>query len=193
MSEFGANLRLPLSQFVVRSVAVYLLLASLTGCNSQSAAPASTKSAANSTAVPSDTKAAKHIDRQHPVVHIVTNLGTMIVRLDAEKSPGTVRNFLNYVNEGFYKDTIFHYVDPGKMVMGGGYTADHKLKPAKSPIRNEAHNGRKNVRGTLAMARNPAFIDSANSQFFINLTDARVRDHAARIPPTHTDTASLAK
>jgi cyclophilin family peptidyl-prolyl cis-trans isomerase len=93
---------------------------------------------------------------------------------------------VNYVNEGFYKDTIFHFVEPDKMIMAGGYTADYQLKPARSPIRSEAHNGLKNLRGTIAMARNPSLIDSANSQFFFNLVDAPIRDHTgAESPDTY--------
>lgn len=151
------------------------VLLAVTGCGGPSesppdAAPANTAPTAASPPV-------KQIDRKHPVVRIDTNLGSMTVRLDGEKAPVTVSNFLNYVNDGFYRDTIFHFVDPDKLIMAGGLTANYELKAAGSPIRNEAHNGLKNVRGTIAMARNPSLIDSANSQFFINLADAPIRDH----------------
>jgi cyclophilin family peptidyl-prolyl cis-trans isomerase len=121
-------------------------------------------------------------DPAHPVVRIETNLGAITIQLDAEHAPGTVNNFVNYVTEGFYANTIFHYVDPGNMILGGGYTADHQLKPVHTAIRNEAHNGVKNVRGTVAMARDRTAIDSATSQFFINLTDAPQRDHRGEGP-----------
>jgi cyclophilin family peptidyl-prolyl cis-trans isomerase len=93
-----------------------------------------------------------------------------------------VCNFLNYAAEGFYDNTIFHFVERDKMIVGGGYAADRQAKTARSPIRNEAHNGLKNLRGTLAMTRNPAIIDSATSQFFINLADAPQRDHQGDVP-----------
>jgi cyclophilin family peptidyl-prolyl cis-trans isomerase len=105
--------------------------------------------------------------------------------LDGNHAPGTVRNFLNYANDGFYENTLVHYVDPGKMIVAGGYTADRKLKPARTPIRNEAHNGVKNVRGTISMARDASLIDSATTQFFINLTDAPQRDHTGDTPANY--------
>ncbi len=119
----------------------------------------------------------KKIDAEHPEVLLDTNLGKITIRLDAVKAPGTARNFLYYVGEGFYDNTLVHYVDPGKMVLAGGYAADHKPKQGRGPIRNEAHNGLKNFRGTVAMTRDPSLIDSATSQFFINLADAPQRDH----------------
>jgi cyclophilin family peptidyl-prolyl cis-trans isomerase len=121
--------------------------------------------------------AAKNFDLVKPVIRIDTTLGEITVRLDGIQAPGTVRNFLNYVNDGFYENTLVHYVDPGKMIIAGGYSTDYKPKPASTPIRNEAHNGLKNVRGSIAMARDPSLIDSATSQFFINLADAPQRDH----------------
>jgi cyclophilin family peptidyl-prolyl cis-trans isomerase len=164
-----------------------IFAAILTGCGKQdTSTPGSTTipGEAAAGAADSTSAAAKQIDQQHPVVRIETNLGAITLRLDAENAPGTVRNFLNYVNEGFYKDTIFHFVVPGRMIVGGGYTSKHQLKPAGSSILNEANNGRKNVRGTIAMTRNPALIDSANSQFFINLEDAPLRDHTGETPET---------
>jgi cyclophilin family peptidyl-prolyl cis-trans isomerase len=124
-------------------------------------------------------------DRKHPVVRIDTSLGAITLRLDAENARGTVQNFLNYVNEGFYKDTIFHYVVPNKIVLGGGYSSDYQLKPTHGPIRNEAHNGLKNLRGTIAMTRDPTLIDSANAQFYINLEDAPQRDHTGETPDAY--------
>jgi len=108
---------------------------------------------------------------ENPVVVIETNLGDISVELDAKNAPNTVANFLAYVDDGYFDDTIFHRVIPGFMIQGGGLTADMRDKPSKrAPIENEANNGLKNDRGTIAMARtnDP---HSATSQFFINLKD----------------------
>lgn len=121
---------------------------------------------------------APQMNLEHPVVRIETNRGAIVVELDAVSAPGTVQNFLNYVTDGFYDGTLFHYVAANQMIVLGGYTAEHRPKLARTPIRNEAHNGLKNVRGTVAMARNATLIDSATSQLFINLADAPQLDHA---------------
>ena len=116
-----------------------------------------------------------------PQVLLETSLGPIVVELDAEKAPATVENFLTYVREGFYDGTIFHRVIDGFMIQGGGFTADYERKPTHEPIRNEADNGLKNLRGTLAMARtgNP---HSATSQFFINVVDNGFLDHTGANP-----------
>jgi len=105
-----------------------------------------------------------------PVVVLETNMGPITIQLDRAKAPITVDNFLKYVDAGFYNGTIFHRVIPNFMVQGGGMTEDMREKATNPPIKNEAGNGLKNKRGTLAMARtsNP---DSASAQFFINLKD----------------------
>jgi cyclophilin family peptidyl-prolyl cis-trans isomerase len=105
-----------------------------------------------------------------PQVKFETSYGTILVQLDAAKAPKTVANILGYVNSGFYDGTIFHRVIPGFMIQGGGLSPDMNEKPTKSPIPNEADNGLKNLRGTIAMARtnDP---NSATAQFFINLVD----------------------
>ena len=97
-----------------------------------------------------------------------TNLGEMEIELYAGKAPVTVENFLNYVKSGFYKGTVFHRVVYGWIIQGGGYDKDLNLREPGAPIVNEADNGLKNVRGTIAMART-SDPDSADSQFFINL------------------------
>lgn len=104
---------------------------------------------------------------KNPVVLMETSLGNVKIELYPDKAPASVRNFLDYTKSGFYNGTIFHRVIPGFMIQGGGFTADLRQKPTNAPIRNEAGNGLKNDRGTIAMARtsNP---DSATSQFFIN-------------------------
>jgi cyclophilin family peptidyl-prolyl cis-trans isomerase len=112
----------------------------------------------------------------HPVIVVKTTLGTMEITLDGEKAPRTVKNFLSYVEEGFYDDTIFHRVIPGSMIQGGGFTRFMEEKKTHRAVRSEASNGLRNGRGTIAMARldKP---NSAASQFFINLKDNPDFDH----------------
>jgi len=107
---------------------------------------------------------------EDPVVVIETSMGDITVRLNPNKAPGSVKNFLAYVNDGFYDGTIFHRVISNFMIQGGGFTADLQKKPVGEPIKNEAGNGLKNRRGTIVMARTPE-IHSATSQFFINVQD----------------------
>jgi len=99
-----------------------------------------------------------------------TSMGTITLDLDDDKAPITVANFLEYVKSGHYDGTIFHRVIDGFMIQGGGFTRDMNQKPTRDPIRNEAMNGLKNARGTIAMARTMV-VDSATSQFFINLVN----------------------
>lgn len=158
-------------------------VAGATGCGrgSSSASPAAQTKGDASTGA-SARPASKRIDLKSPVVRIETSVGSIKLRLDGIRAPGTVRSFLNYANEGFYDNTLVHYVDPNNMILAGGYAAEGKPKPTHTPIRNEAHNGLKNVRGTIAMTRDPSQIDSATSQFFINLSDASQRDHIGDSP-----------
>ncbi len=102
---------------------------------------------------------------------IATSLGDITVELDREQAPLTVDNFLAYAGKKLYDHTIFHQVDRGFMALAGGYDLDLRTVPTDFPIRNEAHNGLKNSRGTIAMARPSNSIDSATSQFFFNLAD----------------------
>lgn len=104
------------------------------------------------------------------LVKMETNRGDIILELDKDKAPLSVDNFLMYANEGFYNGTIFHRVISNFMIQGGGYTEDLVRKSTKPPVKNEATNGLKNLRGTIAMARtnNP---HSGTSQFFINVID----------------------
>ncbi len=164
--------------------AVLAILCGTVGCNRPSQPPttATTKKSLSPKEAPTNASLPKSVDLEKPVVRIETSQGVITAQLDGVQAPGTVRNFLNYANEGFYDNTLVHYVDPGKMLVAGGYSADHTSKQAHTPIRNEAHNGLKNVRGTLAMARDAAHIDSATSQFFINLVDAPQRDHTGDKP-----------
>ncbi len=104
------------------------------------------------------------------MVKLETSMGDIVLELDEEKAPVTVKNFLRYVEEGYFDNTIFHRVISGFMIQGGGFSAEHKQKETHATIVNEAKNGLKNFRGTIAMARtnDP---DSASSQFFINHKD----------------------
>ena len=99
-----------------------------------------------------------------------TSAGDITIALDEEKAPQTVANFLAYVDAGFYDGTVFHRVIPGFMIQGGGLTADLEKKPTRDPIENEARNGLKNARGSIAMART-GDPHSATAQFFINHRD----------------------
>jgi cyclophilin family peptidyl-prolyl cis-trans isomerase len=105
-----------------------------------------------------------------------TSKGTFTVQLFDKQAPISVENFLKYADEGFFDGTIFHRVIPGFMVQGGGLTADLKNKKGHDPIKNEATNGLKNKRGTLSMARTND-VNSATSQFFINVVDNDFLDH----------------
>ncbi len=115
----------------------------------------------------------------NPVVIIKTSKGDIKLELDKENAPITVDNFLAYVEDGFYDGTIFHRVINNFMVQGGGFTTDMQQKPTNAPIKNEADNGLKNERGTIAMART-GVVDSATSQFFINHADNAFLDHGKR-------------
>ena len=105
-----------------------------------------------------------------PTIEMQTSMGTIVIELDSEKAPVSVKNFLQYANDGFYNGTIFHRVMDGFMIQAGSFTKDMTQKPAASQILNESKNGLKNQRGTIAMARR-AEPNSATSQFFINHKD----------------------
>jgi cyclophilin family peptidyl-prolyl cis-trans isomerase len=117
----------------------------------------------------------------NPVVVVSTSLGDITLELFKDQAPVSVENFLQYVTEGFYSDTVFHRVKKGFMIQGGGYTASLAEKPTRPPIQNEATNGLRNARGTLGMARRAA-LRSATSQFYINLVDNRMLDHTGYAP-----------
>jgi cyclophilin family peptidyl-prolyl cis-trans isomerase len=114
-----------------------------------------------------------------PKVAMQTSKGTITLELYPEKAPKSVENFLAYVDEGFYDGTVFHRVIEGFMVQGGGFDQEMHQKPTHDPIPNEADNGLKNTRGTVAMART-SVPDSATSQFFINHQDNDFLDHTAK-------------
>ena len=117
--------------------------------------------------------------KENVKISIQTNLGTIEAELFTNEAPETVKNFLDYADNEFYNGTVFHRVIHGFMIQGGGYTIDMTQKSAKAPIKNEAKNGLKNLKGTLAMARTQA-VDSATSQFFINTANNHFLDHGTR-------------
>ncbi|HEB86635.1 MAG TPA: peptidyl-prolyl cis-trans isomerase [Gammaproteobacteria bacterium] len=118
---------------------------------------------------------------ESPQVKIETNMGDIIVLLEPDKAPKTVENFLIYVKDGFYSNTIFHRVISNFMIQGGGFTTDYKRKPTRAPIENEADNGLSNLKGTIAMARtmDP---QSATAQFFINVKDNTFLNFSSKSP-----------
>ena len=115
------------------------------------------------------------------MITIKTNFGDISIELFEKEAPVTTANFLEYVRSGFYKDTLFHRVIPGFMIQGGGMDRDFVQKKGNAPIKNEATNQVSNKRGTIAMART-GVVDSATSQFFINLVDNDFLDFKAPTP-----------
>ena len=125
------------------------------------------------------------VKSQFVEVVIETSLGTFTLELDRGKAPGTVANFLAYVDAGFYRNTLFHRVIPGFVVQGGGFEQGMLKKDTRSPVENESDNGLKNIRGTISMARR-THPDTATSQFFINLVDNTKLDWKADYQPGYT-------
>jgi peptidyl-prolyl cis-trans isomerase B (cyclophilin B) len=112
------------------------------------------------------------------MVKLHTNHGIITLELDAAKAPDTVANFLQYVNDGHYNNTVFHRVIDGFMIQGGGFEPGMKQKPTRAPVKNEAANGLKNDNHTVAMARTTD-PHSASAQFFINISDNEFLNHSA--------------
>lgn len=121
-------------------------------------------------------------DLRHPVVRIETSSGDITVRLDAEKSPLTVDNFLSYVSAAFYDRTVFHQIYKGQGILAGSYDDRGIEKRGRTPIRNEAQNGVRNRRGSIAMVRQPDAIDSSTCGFFINVVDNPELDYKDHTP-----------
>lgn len=181
---------MPLSRFTALPLlAIALLWPQFAGCN-RTSPTSDTATASNSDDTSTDAAGTGETGKQatsvkslsktepyYPTVVLKTSLGDLTIKLDPEAAPRTVNNFLHYVENGFYNQTIFHQVDAGYVALGGAYTAELVERPARYPIPNEADNGRKNVRGTIAMARNIDDIDSSTCQFFINLRDNEHLDH----------------
>ena len=115
------------------------------------------------------------------MIKLETNLGDITIELDSEKAPLTTRNFLEYVNSGYYDNTLFHRVIDGFMIQGGGFEPGMKQKQARAPIQNEAANGLKNEKYTIAMART-SDVHSAAAQFFINVADNASLNYTSSTP-----------
>jgi peptidyl-prolyl cis-trans isomerase B (cyclophilin B) len=115
------------------------------------------------------------------MIKLETNFGDITIDLDSEKAPLTAKNFLEYVNSGYYDNTLFHRVIDGFMVQGGGFEPGMKQKPTRSPIQNEAANGLKNEKYTIAMART-SDVHSATAQFFINVADNASLNYTSSTP-----------
>jgi peptidyl-prolyl cis-trans isomerase A (cyclophilin A) len=118
----------------------------------------------------SSTSALREQAEARPRVELTTNRGRIVIELFDQAAPASVANFLQYVEDGFYEGTIFHRVEPGMVIQGGGFTQDMQRKPTRDPIVNEAGNGLRNSRGTVGAARTRE-MDTATSQFYINLVD----------------------
>ena len=115
------------------------------------------------------------------MIKFETNLGDITIELDSEKAPLTAKNFLEYVNSGYYDNTLFHRVIDGFMIQGGGFEPGMKQKQTRAPIQNEAANGLKNEKYTIAMART-SDVHSATAQFFINVADNASLDYTSSTP-----------
>jgi cyclophilin family peptidyl-prolyl cis-trans isomerase len=157
--------------------ALLLGTCAFTACGKKAGAPSKPEAAGNSgtpaatssAVTPTSAGAAKPAD---PLVVLHTTAGDITLQLFQEKSPRTVENFLRgYAERGYYNQTIFHHVEPGVMVIAGGYTADLERKATRAPIYNESRNGLSNRRGTVAMIRDADGPHSATSEFFFNLAD----------------------
>jgi cyclophilin family peptidyl-prolyl cis-trans isomerase len=170
------------SILLIQAAVMFWSLFAAYGCSGSKPAANSTKGstseqtkteAAGTTTADGKTGAAERPAKPaDPIVVVHTSAGDFKVQLFAQKSPQTVDNFLTtYAARGFYDQTIFHHVEAGSMLIGGGYTADMQAKPPRTPIFNESRNGLLNRRGTIAMIREADAPHSATSQFFINLDD----------------------
>ncbi len=164
---------LPIQQFTLLFFSFFMLF---TGCNAQNGG--TTK---QSTAKETQSKTSGEKMSANPIIKMETNKGTITIELYADKAPISTENMVNYVKDAFYDGTIFHRVIPGFMIQGGGMNPDMSEKTTKAPIKNEANNGLKNDRGTLAMARTN-IPHSASSQFFINLKDNDFLNHSSETP-----------
>jgi peptidyl-prolyl cis-trans isomerase B (cyclophilin B) len=165
-----------------------LLVLALHGCGKSDDATSSTTASINgqneATAGKSDggAPAKSTSDPLHPVVVMDTSLGKVTIRLNKDKAPQTVENFLSYVTSKHFDQTIVHQVYKGQGILAGGYNLNGVEKPTRTAIRSEADNKAKNLRGTLSMVREPESMDSARSQFFINVADNTALDYKDRTP-----------
>ena len=172
-------------------IVVLVSLAGLLGACQDQSGPASREQAADKTAQDTAEKFTEETKegmasimaetQTNPMVIIETSMGTIKAKLWTDKTPVTVANFLSYVDKGYFDGLIFHRVIEGFMIQGGGFGADMQQKATDKPIKNEAATGKPNDKGTLAMART-GVVDSATSQFFINLTDNDFLNHKSNNP-----------
>jgi cyclophilin family peptidyl-prolyl cis-trans isomerase len=174
-----------LARFVLLFAALAILITAcwLAGCGSKPEnepsadgdAPNASQAAAENSSMAASPAARPKAVRpppEDPVVVLHTSAGDIKIKLFAQKAPQTVDNFLsNYADRKFYDETIFHHVEPGSLLIAGGYDANLESKPTRTPIYNESRNGLSNKRGTVAMICDPEAPHSATSQFFINLAD----------------------
>ncbi len=160
------------NQYLIAFVSLFIFLG---GCNAEEAKKVEEKKSPKT-----ETNTGAKMSA-NPMIKMETSLGTIMIELNAEKAPNSAANFVSYVEDGFYDGLIFHRVIPNFMVQGGGMNPDMSEKENKASIKNEANNGLKNEKGTLAMARtnDP---HSATSQFFINLKDNGFLDHTSESP-----------
>lgn len=159
---------------MLRKIVLLLALAVLFGCSTQ-------QEQASQETEKQVTKTEEDAEMKNTKVLLTTNLGEIEIELFDKEAPVTVKNFVSYVKSGFYDGTVFHRVIPDFMAQGGGYTEDFGQKETNETIQNEANNGIKNERGTIAMARTN-FPHSASSQFFINLVDNHFLDFVSETP-----------
>lgn len=168
---------------LIASLQFACLSIALLGCSSsESELPTVSLGAEPSASTPAKPLPERPKFNPSPEVEVKTSVGSFTVKLDAQKAPITVSNFLLYVNRGQYDGTLFHEVYRDFMALGGGFDTKLIARPTEMAIRNEAHRGLKNTRGTIAMARSPDGIDSATNQFFINLADNSSLDYAGSEP-----------
>ncbi len=161
-------------------IAVGLLTGLVAGCSrGPAAAESDTTVAGSSSAVEIGSALRSESDA---TINLVTSLGAIKIKLNHAKAPLTVDNFLSQVDNGFYHQTIFHQVEPGYIVLGGGFREDLTEKKGRYSLRNESNNGLSNRRGTIAMARPADGMDSDTAQFFINVADNPALDYQADTP-----------
>jgi len=166
-------------ELVLRCVAAALVLGTVVGCGGGSGTP-KTSNAKKKPNHAMRAEASRPAPPDELRIVLDTTVGQVVLELDEEHAPLTVANFLQYVDSGHYDGTIFHQVVDGYIVLGGAYSPELQEKTAGVAIRNEADNGLKNTRGTIAMAREFDRIDSSTCQFFINLADNPKLDHHGR-------------
>lgn len=166
-------------ELLLRKAFFALILGTLVGCGGSADVPEETEAAKKPSSSAKSQAAREPAPEQNQVV-LETTMGRVVFELDEEHAPLTVANFLQYVESGHYDGTVFHQVVDGYIVLAGAYTPELDEKPAGVTIRNEADNGLKNKRGTIAMAREFDRIDSSTCQFFINLSDNPELDHQGR-------------